>query len=223
MTGGDWTVVRAHVSPPDAAPEPHLYAVHAKQWRRPRDEPTSAQRRRRVLTDAFVPAGLISHVPVTGRLQRWHADAVLVGSASLSLGIAAGALERVRGSGAFGPAAGPASAELAIGRQQCADLDLAVMNAWNRLGTAAGAYECASASERDGCLRSLAETMREAASVAQLVTASAYELCLGSDDVTARQDMTRFMAGIAPALQNGRLAGEFLDITMLVHPKYCAL
>lgn len=213
MSAGDWTVVRAHVSRADEPSEPFLYAVHSKQWKRPLDESAGADQQRQVLDNAFIAAGQISHVPVTGQLKRWPADAVLVGSTSLSLGIAAGALERMKAPGGFGSAEGRAPAALALQRQQCADLELATMHASNMLGTMVDAYErAATASERDSSLWRLAEEMRSAASVAQLVTTSSYEFFLDSADATERQAMTRFISNVTPALQNGRLAGEFLKI-----------
>ncbi|MCF3965306.1 hypothetical protein L1885_27425, partial [Streptomyces fuscigenes] len=148
---GGWSVVRALVpSPdaPDAPPVPYRHVVRARQWRalpaRAGDDGSGPG----ALVDAFVPSGLVAPVPPEGRPQEWPGDAALVGSASLSLGLAGAALELAKGSDAFGPAGRPGAEGPFLVEQQFSDVELAVLDAAHRLRTAV--EDCVRAARADG-------------------------------------------------------------------------
>jgi hypothetical protein len=212
---GDWTVVRALVPSPDAPdepPVPYFHAVHMKQWRSPHEVKEGDGAPHGALVDEFVPAGLVSPVTVRDRAERWSGDAMFVGGVSLSLGVAAAALELAKGSGSFDSAEGRARDDLFLLEQQFADVELAILDA-SRLRTAAEDYDRASRpDESDSRRKELAEVMRSAASITQIVTAFAYEFTLDSDGAAAREEMIPLISAAAPALQNSRFMGEFLEL-----------
>jgi hypothetical protein len=137
---------------------------------------------------------------------------MLLGSTSLSLGIATASLERVKGS--VGPrSAGYPDDGYFVVEQQLSDMELATMDATRRLLVAVDEFDRASQAGDGVTARGhLAETMRSSASVAQLVVAFAYEFAIDSADTSVRDGMTCLATGAAPALQNSRYAGEFFEL-----------
>jgi hypothetical protein len=212
---GDWTVVRADVSSadtPDDPPVPYLHAVHAKQWRRRHGEKEGSRAPGAALVDEFVPAGLVSRLGRPQRARTWPSAAMLLGSTSLSLGIATASLERAKNSGSPDSAAVPDDGYFVV-EQQFSDLELAIMDATHRLRTAVEKFDRASREGDGGTARGhLARTMRSSASVAQLVVAFAYEFVIDSVDTPVRNSMTSLATGAAPALQNSRYVGDFLEL-----------
>jgi hypothetical protein len=210
---GRWTVVRADVSSadtPDGPPVPYLHAVQAKRWRILREERDGVPAAQGALVDEFVPAGLVSHLEPPLRARGWPGDAMLLGSTSLSLGIATASLERAKGPSVLHSAGHPDDYFLV--EQQVSDIELAIMDATHRLRAAVEESDRASQGNGGIARRRLAEAMRSSASVAQLVVAFAYEFASDSADISVRDSMTRLTTGVAPALQNSRYAGDFLEV-----------
>jgi hypothetical protein len=184
---------------------PCLHAVHAKQW--------DTTPHGLALVDAFVPAGLTAPDEVTDRQSPWPGDALLVGSTSLSLGIAEAALERMRGAGDTPLGADVDCQELLVAEHQFAFAEHALTESARRLRAAVEAHAREPRTGGNRATRkTLAQAMGAAASAARLAVTFAYETSLDSPGTAARNAMEHLMAAAAPALQNARFAGEFLEL-----------